>query len=346
MRSTSVKNDARKLSHEALEAIRIRAVEQVLAGANADDVIAALGMHRSNIFRWLQAYHAGGWEALKARAITGRPSKLDARQMQWLYRTIVGKNPMQLGFLFALWTREMIRELVLKKYGVRLALSTVGRILRDLGLSCQRPLYRAFEQNPGLVQAWLDEEFPKIREEAKRLKAQVFFGDEAGLRSDFHAGTTWGKKGETPVVTSTGKRHSLNMISAISPRGDLRFMVVKGCVGAKVFIGFLKRLIQGATRPVFLILDRHPAHVAKLTRAFVESTKGKLRIFFLPPYSPELNPDEYVWNNLKATVGRKMTTHAEEMKSRVISHLRSLQKNPEKVRSFFRAPTTSYAMAA
>jgi transposase len=342
----TLRNDARKLSHEALEAIRVRAVQQVLAGANADDVISALGMHRSNVFRWLQAYHAGGFAALKARKISGRPSKLNARQMQWLYRTIVGKNPMQLGFSFALWTREMIRELILKKYGVRLALSTVGRVLRDLGLTCQRPLHRAFEQNPSLVQTWLDQEFPKIRAEAKMLKAQIFFGDEAGLRSDFHAGTTWGEKGKTPVVVSTGRRHSLNMISAISPRGDLRFMVVKGGIGAKVFIGFLKRLLQGSDRPIFLVLDRHPAHVAKMTKAFVASTKGRLRVFFLPPYSPELNPDEYVWNNLKANVGRKMTTHAEEMKSRVVSHLRSLQKNPEKVRSFFRSPTTSYAMAA
>lgn len=289
-------------------------------------------MHRSNIFRWLQAYHAGGWEALKARKISGRPSKLNAGQMQWLYRTIVGKNPLQLGFAFALWTREMIRELILKRYAVRLALSTVGKVLRDLGLTCQRPLYRAFEQNPSLVQAWLEHEFPKIQKEAKRLKAQVFFGDEAGLRSDFHAGTTWGKKGETPVVVSTGKRHSLNMISETSPRGDLRFMVVRGGVGAKIFIGFLKQLLQGAKKPIFLILDRHPAHVAKMTKAFVASTNGKLHIFFLPPYSPELNPDEYVWNNLKANVGRKMATHAEEMKGRVISHLRS--------------PTTSYAMAA
>ena len=235
---------------------------------------------------------------------------------------------------------------MLKKFSIRLALSTVGKLLRDLGLSCQKPLHRAWEQNPGLVQEWLDKEFPKIRAEAKEAKATVYFGDEAGMRSDFHAGTTWGAKGETPVVRSTGKRHSLNMISAISPRGDLRFMVVKGGVGAKVFIRFLKRLIKNSTRPIFLILDRHPAHVAKMTQQFVATVKKRLKLFFLPPYSPELNPDEYVWNNLKNTLGRKITTHAEEMKARVISHLRALQKNPEKVKSFFKSPTTRYAMAA
>ena len=170
----------------------------------------------------------------------------------------------------------------------------VGRLLSQLGLSCQKPLWRAYQQDGSRVEPWMKQEFPRIRALAKKEKAQVYFEDESGVRSDFHAGSTWALRGKTPVVRVTGQRFSLNMISAISPRGELRFMVVKGGVGAKVFIGFLKRLVHGARRPLFLIVDGHPAHRAKLVKAYVESLEGRLRLFFLPPYSPKLNPDELV----------------------------------------------------
>ena len=148
------------------------------------------------------------------------------------------------------------------------------------------------------MQQWLKHEYPRIRAAAKREKAEIYFEDESGVRSDFHSGKTWAITGETPIVRVTGQRFSLNMISAISPRGALRFMVVKGGVGAKVFIGFLKRLMHGQRRPVYLILDGHPSHRAKAVKAHVESLGGRLKLFFLPPYSPELNPDELVWNDV------------------------------------------------
>jgi transposase len=338
------KQDARKLDHGALEAIRVRAVQQVQAGESPEVVIRALGYSRRCIYSWLAMYRAGGWDALKAKKIPGRPKKLSGRDLQWVYRTVTGKNPLQLGFPFALWTRRMIQSLIHKRCGVRLSLASVGRLLAQLGLTCQKPLWRAYQQDGSRVEQWLKREYPRIRARAKREKAEIFFEDESGVRSDFHSGSTWAVRGQTPIVRVTGQRFSLNMISAVSPRGSLRFMVVKGGVGARVFIEFLKRLMHGQRRPVFLIVDGHPAHRAKIVKAFLESLQGKLRLYFLPPYSPELNPDELVWNDVKNNaVGRSKIDGPKDLHRAVVSRLRFLQKRPDRVRSFFQAPDTRYA---
>ena len=338
------KQDARKLSHKTLEEIRIRAVEQVQAGESPEKVIAALGFSSRCIYNWLAMYRAGGWDALRAKKISGRPQKLSGGQLQWLYRTVTMKNPLQLQLPFALWTRAQIQTLLQRKYGVKLSLTSIGRLLGQMGLSCQKPLFRAWQQNAALVKQWLDVEFPKIRASAKRAKAELFFEDESGVRSDFHAGTTWAPRGQTPIVRVTGQRFSLNMISAISAKGELRFMVVKGGVGAKVFLKFLKRLLQGHRRRVYLIVDGHPAHRAKIVKDFVISTDGRLKLFFLPPYSPELNPDELVWNDVKNNgVARSMISQPRDLHRVVVGRLRFLQKSPERVRSFFQAPDTRYA---
>ena len=340
------RQDARKLDHKTLEEIRIRAVQQVQNGESPEVVIRALGFSRACIYQWLAAYRAGGWDALKAGKITGRPKKLTASQLRWIYKTVTGKNPLQLDFPFALWMRGMISMLIHRKFGVKLSLSSVGRLLAQLGLSCQKPLFRAWQQDASRVQQWLEQEYPRIRAQAKREGAEIFFEDESGVRSDFHGGTTWAPQGKTPVVRVTGQRFSLNMISAISPKGSLRFMVVKGGVGAKVFITFLKRLVHGRRRPVFLIVDGHPAHRSKLVKKYVESTKGKLRLFALPPYSPELNPDELVWNDVKNNgVARSIVNGPRDLHRVVVGRLRFLQKSPERVRSFFQAPETRYAAA-
>ena len=338
------KQDARKLDHGTLEAIRIRAVQQVQAGESPEAVIRALGFTRRCIYSWLAMYRAGGWDALKAKRIPGRPRRLSAADMRWVYRTVTGKNPLQLGFPFALWTRGMIQSLIRKRCGVRLSLVSVGRLLAQLGLTCQKPLWRAYQQDGSRVQEWLRRDYPRIRALAKREKAEIFFEDESGVRSDFHSGSTWAARGQTPIVRVTGQRFSLNMISAISPRGALRFMVVKGGVNARVFIGFLKRLLHGQRRPVFLIVDGHPAHRARIVKEFVASLEGKLRLYFLPPYSPELNPDELVWNDVKNNaVGRSKLDGPKDLHRALVGRLRFLQKCPERVRSFFQAPDTRYA---
>lgn len=338
------KLDGRKLSHEALEQLRITAVRRVQAGESPEDVIKSLGFARARIYDWLAAYRAGGWHALKSRKAPGRPKKLSGKQLRWVYDAIVGHSPNQYRFEFALWTRAVISELIYRKFKIRLSLSSVGRLLAQLGLSCQKPLFRAWQQNQALVDEWVKKVFPKIKAEAKRLKAKVFFGDESGVRSDFHSGTTWAEKGETPVIQVTGQRFSLNMISAISPRGEMRFMVVEGGVNNEVFIKFLKRLVSDVKEKIFLIVDGHPTHRSKQVKACVESLKGKLRLIFLPPYSPELNPDELVWNDLKNNViGRSIIQDKKDLKRKVIGGLRSIQKSPEKVRSFFQEKHTRYA---
>ncbi len=208
-----MKEDGRALDHKTLEEIRIRAVQSVEAGESPEDVIRTLGFGRTVIYSWLAKYREGGIDAVRAKAISGRPSKMTGRQLKWVYKTVTGKNPLQLRFEFALWTRSMIREVIREKFGVRLSEVSVGRMLRKLGLSPQKPLRRAYERDPEFVESWRKKEFPEIRRLAKKERATVYFSDEAGVRSDFHAGTTWALKGQTPVVPATGQRFGMNLIS-------------------------------------------------------------------------------------------------------------------------------------
>ena len=338
------KKDARRLDHKTLTELRNRAVGSVQEGQSPSDVAKALGVTRAAVYMWLALYRHGGWGALDARKRGGRPGKLDGKALSWLYKTITSKNPLQLKFTFALWTSRMVQELIRRKYGIELSKASVCRLLNQLGLTPQRPVWRAYQQCPEDVQRWLNEEYPQIRELAKKEKAIIFFGDEAGVRSDHHAGTTWAPKGRTPVVSTTGARFGLNLISAVSAQGEFRFMVTKGRVGAQVFIDFLDRLIYNAKRPIFLIVNGHPSHKAKMVNRFLDEHKGKLRLFFLPPYSPELNPDERVWNDLKNNhIGRKVIMSPEELKREVVNELRSIQKSTDRVRGYFNNETTKYA---
>ena len=259
----------------------------------------------------------------------------------------VGSDPAQFSFEFALWTRDMVRQVIRREFKISLSVVSVGRLLRTMGLSPQRPLYRAYQQNPEAVQRWKQEQFPAIRTQAKAEGATIYFADEAGIRSvvdpGYHAGTTWAPVGRTPVVKVTGARFSLNMLSAVSAQGALRFMIHEGTVNAMVFIDFCKRLLRDADGPVYLIVDGHPAHRARITTEFVASTEGRLQLFLLPAYSPELNPDEWVWQNVKHDrAGKTTVTSKDDLKATVISALRRLQKLPTLVRGFFLDPCLRY----
>jgi transposase len=336
--------DARNLDYRMLTELRKRGVASVQEGQSPEIVAKALGINRVTIYGWLSRYRDGGWGALDAKKRGGRPPKLDGKALKWVYKTVTEKNPLQLKFTFALWTAKMVGQIIDKRFDIKLSKASVCRLLGQLGLTPQRPVWRAYQQNPEAVQKWLEEEYPRIQRLARKEKALIFFGDEAGVRSDHHAGTTWAAKGKTPVVSSTGARFGLNLISAVSAQGEFRFMVLRGRVGAAQFIEFIKRLLHGCPGMVFLIVDSHPAHKAKKVIRFIETIKDRFRLFFLPPYSPELNPDEGVWNDLKNNaIGRQSLHSPEHLHGAVISHLRFIQKSPDRVCSYFNNETTKYA---
>ena len=298
---------------------------------------------RSTVYGWLAAYRRSGEASLPVRKAPGRVPLLDDRQRDELRRLIVGKDPRQLQFEFALWTRDMIVRLVEERFSVKMTPQGVGKLLRRMGLSAQRPLVRAYEQDPERVRRWKEEEYPAIHARAQQLGAKIFFCDEAGVRTDHHAGTTWGEIGQTPVVRGTGARRSVNMISAVSAKGKLHFTFVDGKVNADAFIGYLKKLLHDIRGPIFVVVDGHPAHRAIKTRDFVASTKGRLELFFLPPYSPELNPDEWVWKTVKSDhVGRMAVRTVEEMRAGIDRAVARLQSTKAVILGFFRDPDLSY----
>jgi transposase len=319
-------SDGRRLDHKTLEQLRIRAVGQIEQGAHPDEVAAGLGMTRAAVYAWLAKYREGGPEALQAKPVPGRPPKLPGRAARPAVRAGGGQRPPPVAVRFALWTRAMVRELIGREFGVRLSEVSVGRLLRKLGLSSQRPLYRAWQQNPGAVARWKAEEYPSIREQAAKVGASIYFADEAGVCSDYHAGTTWAPVGRTPVVATTGDRFGVNLISAVTAKGALRFAAYDGNLNGGVFIDFCRRLLHDTSGPVFLILDGHPVHRSKAVKAFAASTDGRLRLFFLPGYSPELNPDEWVWKNIKHDwVGRAGVSGPEDLKAKALAALYRLQ---------------------
>lgn len=313
-------------------------------GKSPEMVAGILGVSRASVFSWQKNYREGGLAALSTKFASGRPTVLSDKQMLKLYSLIAGNDPRQLSFGVALWTRKLIRELIRRQFGVTLSLPTVGRILKKLGMSPQRPLYRAYQQDPEKVRKWKQETYPKIRAAAAEAGAVIFFADEAGVRTDHHGGTTWAPVGETPVVTATGERKSVNMISAVSPRGELHFDLFEGNMNAVKFIDFCKKLVHdNGPVPVFLIVDGSPAHTAKAVKQHVQSAKGKLNLFFLPPYSPDLNPDEWVWNNVKNThIYRTVAMSQSHLWAIARDALTQLKRLPEVVRRFFSDPHLRY----
>lgn len=259
---------------------RLRAVQLLKEGNSAETVARMYEVSRAILFRWQQKYDQGGPAALGTKKTPGPASRLSPTQISQLYAIITGSDPRQMQFDSGLWTRKIIRDLIRWQFSVKLSEVQVGRILKNMGLSPQRPLYRAYQQDPGLVAAWKEDVYPKIRKLAAAEGANIFFEDEASVRTDHHAGTTWAPVGQTPVIVATGQWKSVNMVSAISPRGDLRFRVQEGSMNAAKFIEFLKALLESVEGKIFLIVDGHPVHKATKVTEFVEDKAGgRVRIF-------------------------------------------------------------------
>jgi transposase len=308
-----------------------------------EEVADLYDVGRSTVYNWLKEYQDKGPAALVVKKAPGPKAKLTVKQFDQLRKWIVGKDPRQLQFEFAMWTRQMARDLIKREFGIDYTLQAVGQILRRMGLSPQKPLVRAYQQNPELVHKWKFEEFPEIQKKAKAAGASIFFCDEATIRTDYHSGTTWAPIGQTPIVRGTGERKSINMISAISPKGQMHFSFLAGNLNSALFIDYLKNLMHDILGPIFLIVDGYPSHKSKETLEFVKSTEGRLNLFFLPPYSPELNPDEWVWKSIKYDRVGKMASRSEaEMRNGISQAVENLKSKADRVKRFFLDPDLSY----
>lgn len=337
--------DARSLPAGAQEDLRRKAVQAVRQGMTQTEAARIFGVSRGAVNQWMRRYQEGGARALAARR-RGRPpeARLDAAQRAAAIRLITGRCPDQLRLPFALWTREAVQELLAQRFGVEVSVWTVGRYLRGWGLTPQKPVRRAYEQNPELVRRWLEVEYPAIRAQAQREGAQIQWGDEMGFRSDHQAGRSYGRRGQTPVIPGTGERFRGNMISTITNRGQLYFMVFTGRFNGKVCIAFLRRLLRQVPQKIFLILDRHPVHKAAEVEHWLAARADRLRLFWLPAYSPELNPDELLNQDVKTNaVGRQRPRNREEMLGQVRSYLHSTQRRPDLVRNYFQGRHVQYA---
>lgn len=339
------KIDGRTLDHKTLEHLRKLAVKRVVEDGEApSDVMKSLGLCRTTIYPWLRKYEDKGMAALVEKIAQGPEPKLTDKQRQQVKRWILGKDPRQYGFDFGLWSRRIVRELIAAKFGVQLGLTAVGRLLAGLQITPQKPLRRAYERDPAAVEQWVKETYPGLKKRAKRLGAKVFFQDEAGFQSDAPLGRTYGLKGQTPVVETSGQRQGLNVISAVNARGEFWAATYTSKLNAELFIVFLKSFMQCQTGKVFLVVDGHPAHKAKSVRGYVQSLKGRLELHFLPPYAPDLNPDEFVWSYMKTNgVSKKPLKQNESLQNRIEKDLADIQKNRKLVRSFFCAESVVYA---
>ena len=338
--------DAGKLSAAAQEDLRRRVVRAIVDdGMSKAQAVRTFGVSKTAVFNWLKVYRKRGSPGLAARP-QGRPrrSRLKGHQAASTVRIITDHCPDQLKLPFALWTRDAVAELIEKRWGIRLSVWTIGRYLKRWGFTPQKPLRRAYEQNPAAVKRWLAEQYPAIAKRAKAENAEIHWGDEMGLRSDHQTGASYGKKGKTPVIPGTGQRFRCNMISTITNHGRLAFMVFPQTFTAAVMIDFLKRLIRHAGRKVFLIVDGHPVHRSKKVKRWLEAHTAGIQLFYLPGYSPELNPDELLNQDVKSNaLGRRRPQDRNELINTVRSYLRSTQKQPQIVKNYFKQEDVSYA---
>ncbi len=321
------------------------AVKRVVEDGEApSEVMRSLGLCRTSIYRWLRKHDDQGLEALVEKIAQGPEPKLNEKQRLQVKKWILGKDPRQYGFDFGLWSRRIVQALIQEKIGIELGITAVGRLLASLDITPQKPLRRAYERDPQAVEQWRKQIYPKLRNRAKRLGAMIFFLDEAGFQSDPPLGRTYGLKGKTPVVTTSGQRQSINVISAVNARGEFWAATYTGKLDAEAFVAFLENFMKGRKSKVFLVVDGHPAHKANVVKRLIKSMKGRLELHFLPPYAPDLNPDEFVWSYMKGNgVSKKPLKKNESMRERVEEDLATIRSNRRLVRSFFGAESVAYA---
>lgn len=342
------RSDSRLLPVPVLNERRRRAVMLQLSGMTLDQVSAVCELSRNTVIGAMKAYRTGGWDAVPVRAHRG-PAKgegclLDERQQQTIRALIRQHTPDECGLPFMLWSRPAVTALVERECGVRLAVRTAGKYLKRWGYTPQKPLNQAYEQDRSAVQRWLDEEYPAIAGRAAAEGGEIYWGDETGLRSDDVRGRSYAPQGGTPVVRPNHRREKAGLISAVTNKGVLRWMVLDKAIDTALLIRFMKRLAHDAQRKVFLILDNLKVHKAPEVTQWLADHREQVEVFYLPSYSPELNPDELVNAELKAAVGKQAPKRRKgELRKALMGQLRKLAKLPSRIRQFFRAPLVAYA---
>jgi transposase len=325
--------------------MRLMALQRMNEGESPAKVAASFGLHRGWAYK-VRAKAQGrgrGRRALLSRKGTGRPRTLNPTQERQVFGWVNGKNPRQYGFDFGLWTRQIVRELIGKKFAVQLSLASVGVLLARLGLTPQKPLQQAYQRDPAAVANWKETTYPAILRQAKRQKAEIYYWDESGFRADAVQGRTWAMKGQTPVVSVPGQRQSISAASAVNSKGGFWFAVYSGGLNGELFVSLLEPMIKGRRRPLHLVLDGLPAHKTKAVREYVQRLKGKLTLHFLRGYAPDLNPDELVWSYAKRTgVARSPLRTGEKLADRVQAQLADIAAKPDLIRAFFKHPSVAY----
>lgn len=339
--------DARTLAPAAQEEKRRLAVRLRQEGRSFTDIGAVLGVHYTTVSMWWQRFEAGGMDALRAQTRgrrLGDQRRLTVRQEAAIQRAITDTTPDQLKLPFALWTRNAIAQLIRRRYGIDLPVRTMGHYLERWGFTAQKPLTRAYEQRPEAITEWLERTYPAIKRRAQREGAEIHWGDETSLSTSDARGRSFAPRGQTPVRPVLAQRKSVSFLSTVTNHGTLRFMVLRKAIDAPTLIRFLRGLTRDARCKVFLILDNLSVHKAAKVRAWLARHTTAIEVFYLPPYAPELNPDEYLNGDLKLSVAKRAPARQrEELQRTATSRLRSLQRRPECVKNFFRHPRVQYA---
>jgi len=341
------KEDFRKLSPDTRLQIKKLALKMMRSGKSMTEIAELLSVTRKSLYTWEKQFQENGVKGLRdgqRGRQYGQQRVLSTQQEKTIQQIIVDKCPEQLKLPFALWTRKAVQELIENQFNLLLPIRTIGEYLRRWGFTPQKPLRRAYEQKPQVVKEWLDSQYPLIQKRAKKENAQIYWGDETGLSSEDNRGRGYSPKGVTPVRMTTGSRFSTSMISAIANQGQMRFMIYKGGLNIGLFLTFLKRLIKDAKRKVFLIVDNLRVHHAKKVKKWIAEHQKKIELFYLPAYTPERNPDEYMNQDIKVSLSNKKAPRDQnELTANLRSYMKRLQKKNGKVKQFFQHELVKYA---
>lgn len=337
--------DGRKIPDEVMDHLRRRVVHAIREKGHSPEVVADIfGFSRSSVYEWLSRYDRGGYEALDSGKAPGAEAVITEEMDTWLKETVLNSTPVAHGYDTVLWSRDILAELLYQEFGVTVSGVTVSLHLKKLGLSYQKPCYRDVERDEGEIEHFLNVKFPKIQRLAEKLGADIGFEDEAGIGVRTRSGRTWGLAGQPPEIAVPQQHGGYNVLSLVTPQGTMDYTFTDETLDSEVYIQFLEQLIEGRDRPLIILVDRVSFHRSQAVRDFVRAHRVQLRVFFLPRRSPELNPDEQVWNEIENNhIGKQPVKNKTDLKKRLESALKSLQCQADRVRSFFQLPETQYA---